>query len=625
MSARAEGRPATGTRSGAPSFRSRLRGLVAAACLPLIAIVGLLMADDAAEAVAAAREEAAREAEDLRGRLETLYRSMFERLGVIAQLRSLRGGDLAAFAEQAAGFRFEDVASVGLVRSDGTFAYHSSLREEAADRRLRNLEPFLPVLDGEGRPTVFLASGPRTGRFGLVFAVPTIVGGERMALTLAVYAEVLREVVATGRPGFVAKMIDADGRIVAHRADPDARVGEAASPEIRAALAAEGGARSVVASADGAVAYTALTTSAATGLSVVVGAPVAKVRAGVLRQVSLFLVPALAAAAVAVLAAGAVARRMGDEVVAVARAAEALGDERADAAVRPAPRTEELAALAGDIARAGGLIAARRREAEAALARARSAERAKTAFLAQMSHELRTPLNAIIGFTDLILSDEAGRIGADARHAYIGHVRDAGERMLNVVDDLLDLSWLDMGPAVSGGTAAPAAAISRAFELAGLASPHPAPAIHVSVDVADPADDRLAADERFLARTLAALVQNAVGRSPPGGRVALTAGPAGDGAYVFRIADVGDDPSELELSGGLDPSGSEGGDHTCRIDRGGFGLKLAVGSRLAAAAGWDVAVGGNHPRGLAVELRLARTHAGLSVPAAVAPGAAGGA
>lgn len=65
-------------------------------------------------------------------------------------------------------------------------------------------------------------------------------------------------------------------------------------------------------------------------------------------------------------------------------------------------------------------------------------------FLANMSHELRTPLNAIIGFSSLLMETN---LGADetSRRQYIGHIHDAGEELLKLVNDLLDLSKIDSG------------------------------------------------------------------------------------------------------------------------------------------------------------------------------------
>jgi len=87
------------------------------------------------------------------------------------------------------------------------------------------------------------------------------------------------------------------------------------------------------------------------------------------------------------------------------------------------------------------------RHAELARQQALLTEResqAKSQFLARMSHELRTPLNAILGFTQLLQFD-FGHGGAQAQLAKSEHIRTAGEHLLTLIDDTLDLSSLQSG------------------------------------------------------------------------------------------------------------------------------------------------------------------------------------
>jgi len=95
----------------------------------------------------------------------------------------------------------------------------------------------------------------------------------------------------------------------------------------------------------------------------------------------------------------------------------------------------------------GSLILRRRSEEalRAAALESASANRAKSQFLANMSHELRTPLNAIIGFSDLV-----GQIGAEHTERrktveYARHISNAGQHLLNIVSDILDISKIESG------------------------------------------------------------------------------------------------------------------------------------------------------------------------------------
>ena len=87
------------------------------------------------------------------------------------------------------------------------------------------------------------------------------------------------------------------------------------------------------------------------------------------------------------------------------------------------------------------------KDAEAARQQAALAEReiqAKSQFLSRMSHELRTPLNAVLGFTQL-LQIEASQAAATSQVAKLGLIRSAGEHLLALINDVLDLSSLESG------------------------------------------------------------------------------------------------------------------------------------------------------------------------------------
>ena len=60
-----------------------------------------------------------------------------------------------------------------------------------------------------------------------------------------------------------------------------------------------------------------------------------------------------------------------------------------------------------------------------------------------MSHELRTPLNAVIGFSDVLLAELYGPLGAERTKEYAQDIRDSGMHLLSLINDVLDLSRLD--------------------------------------------------------------------------------------------------------------------------------------------------------------------------------------
>lgn len=85
-----------------------------------------------------------------------------------------------------------------------------------------------------------------------------------------------------------------------------------------------------------------------------------------------------------------------------------------------------------------------REEAELARNRAIEADNAKSLFLANISHELRTPLNAIIGYSEAMIGGMAGKF-TEQQSALLGHIRHNGRRLLDLINDILDLSKIESG------------------------------------------------------------------------------------------------------------------------------------------------------------------------------------
>ena len=79
--------------------------------------------------------------------------------------------------------------------------------------------------------------------------------------------------------------------------------------------------------------------------------------------------------------------------------------------------------------------------------RAEEASQAKSEFLANMSHELRTPLNAIIGFSEIMESGLFGPLGDTKYNEYCRDIRESGRYLLDVINDILDMSKIEAGRA----------------------------------------------------------------------------------------------------------------------------------------------------------------------------------
>lgn len=107
-------------------------------------------------------------------------------------------------------------------------------------------------------------------------------------------------------------------------------------------------------------------------------------------------------------------------------------------------RTKNLEDANSELQATNKELVQRRREAEAAKAEADEANRTKSEFLANMSHELRTPLNSIIGFSDLLQQGMAGTLTEEQRD-FIVDIAKSGKHLLNLINDILDLSKVEAG------------------------------------------------------------------------------------------------------------------------------------------------------------------------------------
>ncbi len=168
-------------------------------------------------------------------------------------------------------------------------------------------------------------------------------------------------------------------------------------------------------------------------------------------------------------------------------------------------------------------------------ARAESASRAKSEFLARMSHELRTPLNAIIGFGQLLELD-----ASDPRQReYSGYVLKGGNLLLELINEVLELAKIEAGQmTISPEPVALANVIGEVLALlAPLAAQH-----HVTLDsnTAGLAHDRhVHADRQRLKQALLNVVANAIKYNRPGGRVAVSFALSVSGRVSTTIADTG--------------------------------------------------------------------------------------
>lgn len=267
---------------------------------------------------------------------------------------------------------------------------------------------------------------------------------------------------------------------------------------------------------------------------------------------------------------------------------------------RPMPRIEG--------AETGGVVAVTRdisahKEQEAVLMRARteaeSASRAKTQFLASMSHELRTPLNAIIGFSEILDRELFGALGQERYRDYARLIHESGGHLLNVVNDILDMSKIEAGKFSIQKEPFDATSLVRSCcdtmrhtaEQKGLS---------LKVDVAQDIPE-LAADKRACKQMLLNVLSNAIKFTESGGWVELSAFAKG-GNVVFAVSDNGIGIADQDLPRLGDPFVQAADSYDRSHEGAGLGLSVVRG--LARLHGGKLEIASTLGKGTVVHIVL---------------------
>jgi two-component system cell cycle sensor histidine kinase PleC len=230
--------------------------------------------------------------------------------------------------------------------------------------------------------------------------------------------------------------------------------------------------------------------------------------------------------------------------------------------------------------------------------RAEAANRSKSEFLANMSHELRTPLNAIIGFSEIMGQEMFGPLGSNKYGEYAMDIRRSGQFLLDVINDILDMSKIEAGKVeLEMETVNPVALIEDVLRLVGPRAAEGKITLQPKLEKSK----AFLADRRALKQVFINLISNAIKFTPEGGTVSISATRLGD-QQRFEIIDTGIGIPQRDLEKIGRPF--EQVENQFTKTKGGSGLGLAISKSLVHLHGGSLTIASKVGKGTTVVVEL---------------------
>jgi PAS domain S-box-containing protein len=231
---------------------------------------------------------------------------------------------------------------------------------------------------------------------------------------------------------------------------------------------------------------------------------------------------------------------------------------------------------------------------------AATADQLKTRFLASVSHELRTPLNAVLGFSEMMEREMLGPLGTPAYKGYAHDIHVSGQHLLELINDLLDMSRIELGHYRLADTVTGVRQIVESS--AGIVRAATAGSgIEIRTDGVD-MTLVVRADQRAMRQVMINLLSNAARAAPKGSSVEVAAAYESAGGIVITVRDHGTGIPPNQIENLFQPFNSSAPERVRRD--GGTGLGLWISRTLVELHGGTLTLASDGVHGTTAIVRL---------------------